>query len=164
GKIQGFRIDHPDGLYDPRGYLDWLRARLDEIGRPDHYLVVEKILAAHEHVPRGWPVHGTTGYDFAFAVNALFVHGPSEPEFDAVYHDFTRERSTFDEMLARAKREIVSFHLSSELTMLANRLSRIAEGRLETRDFTLTAIRASLLELLIAFPVYRSYVTPQHIG
>jgi (1->4)-alpha-D-glucan 1-alpha-D-glucosylmutase len=164
GKIQGFRIDHPDGLYDPLGYLTWLRARLAEVGRTDHYLVVEKILAAHEHLPRGWPVHGTTGYDFAFAVNGLFVHGPSEPDFDAVYHDFTRERATFDEMLARAKREILSFHLSSELTMLANHLSRLAEARLETRDFTLSAIRAALLELLVAFPVYRTYVTPRHIG
>jgi (1->4)-alpha-D-glucan 1-alpha-D-glucosylmutase len=164
GKIQGFRIDHPDGLYDPLGYFHWLRARLAEIGRSDQYLVVEKILATHEHVPRGWPVHGTTGYEFAVAVNGLFVYGPGEEDFDAVYRNFTRERAAFDDMLARAKREILSFHLSSELTMLANHLSRLAEARLETRDFTLNAMRAALLELLVAFPVYRTYVTPSHIG
>ncbi len=75
GRIHGWRIDHPDGLYDPRGYLEWLRARLGEIGRPELYIVVEKILAAHEHLPRGWPVQGTTGYDFAGAVNGVFVFG-----------------------------------------------------------------------------------------
>lgn len=164
GKADGFRIDHPDGLYDPLAYLKWLRGRLAERGRHDHYIVVEKILAAHEHVPRGWPVHGTTGYDFSFAVNGVFVCAPNEKEFGAVYTHFARERDSFDEQLARAKREIVSFHLSSELTVLANLLSRVAESRLDTRDFTLNAMRGALLELVVAFPVYRTYVTADHLG
>jgi (1->4)-alpha-D-glucan 1-alpha-D-glucosylmutase len=164
GKVHGFRIDHPDGLYDPRGYLEWLRGRLTALGRPHHYLIVEKILGAHEHVPRGWPVHGTTGYEFTFAVNGVFVYGPGEEDFDAVYREFTRERDSYEAMLYRAKRQIVTFHLSSELTVLANLLNRIAEMRLETRDFTLNAIRAALLELVASFPVYRSYVTPDHVG
>jgi (1->4)-alpha-D-glucan 1-alpha-D-glucosylmutase len=164
GRVQGLRIDHPDGLYDPRGYLKWLRDRVGELGKPDLYVVVEKILGAHEHLPRGWPVQGTTGYDYANAVNGVFVHGPSEKEFDRVYRTFTQERDTFETLLYRCKQLILAFHLSSELTVLANLLSRITEARLETRDFTLNAIRAALLELVSAFPVYRSYVTPGHIG
>jgi (1->4)-alpha-D-glucan 1-alpha-D-glucosylmutase len=164
GRVHGLRIDHPDGLYDPRGYFEWLRDRVTGLGKPNLYVVVEKILGAHEHPPRGWPVQGTTGYDYSSAVNGVFVHGPSEKEFDRVYRTFTQERDTFEVLLYRCKQLILAFHLSSELTVLANLLSRIAEARLETRDFTLTALRASLLELVSAFPVYRSYVTPDHIG
>jgi len=164
GRIDGLRIDHPDGLYDPRGYLDWLRAQLLEVGRPRLYVVVEKILAGHEHLPRGWPVQGTTGYDFASAVNGLFVFAPAEKDFDRVYRAFTRERETFESLLYACKKHILAFYLSSELTVLANLLNRLAASRLETRDFTLNAIRAALLELVAAFPVYRSYVTPEHIG
>ncbi len=164
GKVAGFRIDHPDGLYDPRGYLDWLRRRAAELGRPDLYVVVEKILAAHEHLPRGWPVHGTTGYEFANAVNGLFVHAPSEKELDRVYRAFTQDRDAFDAVLYRCKQQILAFHLSSELTTLANLLNGLDEMRLETRDFTLNAVRSALLELVAAFPVYRSYVTAGHIG
>ncbi len=164
GRIHGWRIDHPDGLYDPRGYLEWLRARFSEIGRPELYIVVEKILAAYEHLPRGWPVQGTTGYDFAWAVNGVFVFGAAEQDFDRVYRTFTGEREPFESMLYECKQQILAFHLSSELTLLANLLYRLAESRLETRDFTLNEIRSALLELVSAFPVYRSYVTPKHIG
>src|SRR5262249_49121570 len=155
---------HPDGLYDPCGYLEWLRQRLVALGRPRLYVVVEKILAAHEHLPRGWPVQGTTGDDFTNAVNGLFVYGPGEREVDRVYRAFTRERATFESILYDCKQQILAFHLSSEVTVLANLLNRLAESRLETRDFTLNEIRSALLELVSAFPVYRSYVTPEHIG
>jgi (1->4)-alpha-D-glucan 1-alpha-D-glucosylmutase len=158
GRIQGFRIDHPDGLYDPRGYLDWLRAKLEEIGHADHYVVVEKILAAHEHLPEDWPVQGTTGYDFSFAVNELFVYAPAEREFDRVYTGFIREPIDFEELLYRTKRDIVTFHLASELTVLSHLLDRLAEMRLETRDFTLSSLRDALLELVASFPVYRTYL------
>jgi (1->4)-alpha-D-glucan 1-alpha-D-glucosylmutase len=164
GRIHGWRIDHPDGLYDPLGYLEWIRARFAEIGRPDLYVVVEKILAAHEHLPRGWPVQGTTGYDFGSAVNGVFVFAPAEEDFDRVYRAFTGQREPFESMLYECKQQILAFHLSSELTLLAHLLYRLAESRLETRDFTLNEIRSTLLELVSAFPVYRSYVTPEHIG
>jgi (1->4)-alpha-D-glucan 1-alpha-D-glucosylmutase len=164
GRIHGWRIDHPDGLYDPLGYLEWLRARFSEIGRQELYVVVEKILAAHEHLPRGWPVQGTTGYDFGNAVNGVFVFGGGEQDFDRVYRVFTGEREPFESMLYECKQQILAFHLSSELTLLAHLLYRLAESRLETRDFTLNEIRSALLELVSAFPVYRSYVTPGHIG
>ncbi|MBN1238991.1 MAG: malto-oligosyltrehalose synthase [Gammaproteobacteria bacterium] len=158
GRIHGFRIDHPDGLYDPRGYLEWLRRKLTETGHRDLYLIVEKILAPHEHLPEDWPVHGTTGYDFTFAVNGLFIHIPHERELDRAYQGFTRQTEPFESLLYRAKRQIVTFHLSSELTVLANLLDRLGEMRLETRDYTQSALRDALLELIACFPVYRSYI------
>ncbi len=163
-RIHGFRVDHPDGLYDPRGYLRWLAAQLAAIGHADHYLVVEKILAAHEHLPEDWPVHGTTGYDFSFAVNGLFVYSPGERDFDRAYTGFVRRQFDFEALLHRTKREIVTFHLSSELTVLANLLDRLAETRLATRDFTRNALRDALLELVAAFPVYRTYIAQGEIS
>ncbi|HEX6998160.1 MAG TPA: malto-oligosyltrehalose synthase [Gammaproteobacteria bacterium] len=158
GKVQGLRVDHPDGLYDPRGYLTWLRGKLAAVGRPGCYVVVEKILAAHEFLPEDWPVQGTTGYDFSFVANELLVHAPSQRAFRRAYRDFTGRRDDYDELLYLCKREILTYHLSSELTVLANLLDRIAEARIETRDFTLNALRAGLLELVASFPVYRTYV------
>ncbi|HEX5420570.1 MAG TPA: malto-oligosyltrehalose synthase [Gammaproteobacteria bacterium] len=158
GRIHGFRIDHPDGLFDPRGYLQWLRGKLTDLGHADHYMVVEKILAAHEHLPEDWPVQGTTGYDFSFALNGLFVYSPAEHELDRTYSGFIRRQIDFDELLHTAKLEIVTFHLSSELTVLANLLDRLAEARLATRDFTQSSLRSALLELVAAFPVYRTYI------
>ena len=159
GRIHGFRIDHPDGLYDPKGYLEWLRGKLRELGHPDHYLIVEKILAPHEHLPEDWPVHGTTGYDFTFAVTNLFVHGPAERELDRAYESFTHAHEAFEELLYHAKRYIITFHLSSELAVLANLLDRLSEARPETRDFTQSALRGALRELVVSFPVYRSYIS-----
>ena len=71
-------------------------------------------------------MHGTTGYEFANAVNGLFVHAPSEKELDRVYRAFTQERDGFDALLYRCKQQILAFHLSSELTVLANLLNRIS--------------------------------------
>ena len=164
GKIQGFRIDHPDGLYDPRAYLRWIKRELAAANCPDHYVVVEKVLGAHEHLPEDWPVHGTTGYEFGYAVNGLFVYGPGERELDRTYRTLARQREDFDSVLNRCKRQILLFHLSSELTVLANLLNRLAEERLETRDFTLNALRAALLELIVSFPVYRSYVADGQVS
>src|SRR5690606_913147 len=156
--------DHPDGLYDPAGYFEWLRARLSEAGAPDAYVVVEKILAAHEHLPETWPVHGTTGYDFAFLVNALLVLAPSERAFDRVYRGFTGQRESYVELLYACKREVLMHHLSSELTTLASRLDRLTETRIDTRDFTLNALRDALLEMIAAFPVYRTYIAGDRVS
>ena len=82
----------------------------------------------------------------------------AERAFDRVFRSVTGRQDSFDAILERCKRRILLFHLSSELTVLANLLNRLAELRLETRDFTLNAVRATLLELIVAFPVYRTYV------
>jgi (1->4)-alpha-D-glucan 1-alpha-D-glucosylmutase len=170
GIVQGLRIDHPDGLFDPRGYYDRLRAEisshLSRTGTQDSgfYLVAEKILAIHEELPGNWPIHGTTGYDFANLVNGLFIHPVGEKPLSQTYRFCTGESTEYAERLYDAKRLIIKTHLASELTVLSNLLMRIAEQDRQTRDFTLTGLREALTEVVACFPVYRTYVTPKRVG
>ena len=164
GKIDGLRIDHPDGLHDPRGYFQRLQSRYVPAAgaapaRPPVYVVLEKILADHERLPGDWPVYGTTGYRFANMATGLFVDRAGEQQFDRVYRAFTRERIEYDDLAYGAKRAIMKSALASELTVLANRLSRIARADRHTRDFTLNALREALAEVVACFPVYRTYIS-----
>jgi 4-alpha-glucanotransferase/(1->4)-alpha-D-glucan 1-alpha-D-glucosylmutase len=169
GKVNGLRIDHPDGLYDPLGYYERLQnlvSAASTVGgaavRKDAlYVVVEKILASYEHLPTNWPVHGTTGYDFTNLVNGLFVDARSEEALDRIYARFIRATSDFDELLADRKRLIMRVALSSELNVLANHLNRLSEADWYARDFTLNALRYALREVVACFPVYRTYIGPE---
>lgn len=172
GLVDGLRIDHPDGLYDPAGYFRDLQALLSH-AEPDQdcvdadagcYVVAEKILAPHEHLPEDWPVHGTTGYDFSLLVNGLTVYPGAEEALTRCYVDFTGADPDFDEILYESKKLVIRVHLSSELTMLANLANRIAQADWHTRDFTLNGIRDVLAEIVAAFPVYRTYVTPRKVS
>lgn len=168
GKVDGVRIDHPDGLYDPLQYVRRLQERVagvaaaadgGEPGPRPLYLVIEKILADFERLPEHWPVYGTTGYRFANLANALFVDAQAESQFDRIYHAFIRERMDYDELLYRAKLLIMKTALAAELSVLANRLSRIARADRHTRDFTLNSLREALASVVASFPVYRTYVS-----
>ena len=178
GKVDGLRIDHSDGLYDPAQYfrrlqehyarLAGLDAPADEPdGRPARplYVVVEKITARHEHVPTTWAVHGTTGYRFATVVNALFVDRQARAKLGRVWRTFTGESVDFDEIAYRGKRDITRGALASELTVLATELLRIARADRRTRDYTFNTLRRAIAETAAYFPVYRTYVadglTPQ---
>jgi (1->4)-alpha-D-glucan 1-alpha-D-glucosylmutase len=157
-KVHGLRIDHIDGLYDPRAYCNWLQS---EAGRPDRpaYIVVEKILAPHEHLPDDWSISGTSGYDTLNLINGVFVDAQNEPSLDRVYRHFTRRHASFDDVLASSKHLIMDAALASEMNVLANELHRLAQGDLMSRDFTLRAFRDALREVLAHMPVYRTYVT-----
>jgi (1->4)-alpha-D-glucan 1-alpha-D-glucosylmutase len=170
GSVHGLRIDHPDGLRDPKAYFERLQRHcggpgyvLDPSG-PDRpvYLVVEKILAEHERLPSDWLVHGTTGYSFANLVNGLFIDPAARLRFDRLYHAFIGERIDYGEMLYRTKKLIMRTSLSSELTSLVTALHRIAGADRHTRDFTANSLRAALTEVVAHFPVYRTYVVPGH--
>lgn len=172
GKVQGLRIDHIDGLYDPLQYCRWLREAVDgtlylQQGREkelrDFYVVVEKILAAHEKLPEGWPVHGTTGYNFADLTGGLFVDSANEREMTRLYASFAGVDTDFQQGRYHCKKLIMNVALSSELNVLADELNRIAEARRHTRDFTLNRLRQALVEVVAFFPVYRTYVNPESI-
>lgn len=163
GKVEGLRIDHPDGLYDPLGYYQRLSqqiavAKKDENSQPPCYIVIEKILASYEHLPEEWPICGTTGYEFAYLNNGLFVYPSSQREMERIYARFTRRPWNFDELLYERKKTIIRDQLSSELTVLANMLNSIAQSDRHTRDFTLNGLREALTEVVACFPVYRTYV------
>ncbi|NIR29979.1 MAG: malto-oligosyltrehalose synthase [Gammaproteobacteria bacterium] len=166
GRLDGLRIDHPDGLFDPAAYYARLRDRLrtrDTVdprdGEPSCYVVVEKILASHETLREDWPVHGTTGYDFANEVNGLFVYPGSAKSLDRLYARFTGSAREFDEVAYERKKLITRTQLSSELTVLTHLVHAIAKRDRYTRDFTRDGVRDALTEIVACFPVYRTYVT-----
>ncbi|MGC4000145.1 MAG: malto-oligosyltrehalose synthase [Anaeromyxobacter sp.] len=123
------------------------------------YVVVEKVLVHPERMPDGWDVDGTTGYDFLAAVNGLFVDPAAERAFDTLHARVAGGREDPREVAAEAKRLIMSASMSSEVNMLAHRLSRLSETDRRTRDFTLNELSAALVEYVALFPIYRTYVT-----
>jgi (1->4)-alpha-D-glucan 1-alpha-D-glucosylmutase len=164
GSVDGLRIDHVDGLFDPGDYLHRVQARAREL-RPDVYtaatplyLVVEKILSEDEELPR-WPVEGTTGYDFLVKVNGLFVDHRNERAVNQVYEQFARLRVPFREIAYRGKQLILRVSMAGELNVLAHRLNTFSERSRHYRDFTLNSLTQAMREIIASFPVYRTYVT-----
>lgn len=162
GALDGLRIDHIDGLYDPLGYLVRLSSRLaqcqsDAKVRPP-YLVVEKITASFERLPAQWPVHGETGYRFANAVNRLLVDSAGRARLDRLYRRVLGEPLQWSDVAYEGQRLVLRKSLFSELNAVANRLTRIAQSDRRTRDFTFNSLRQALAEVIACFPVYRTYV------
>lgn len=171
GDVDGLRIDHPDGLYDPAEYFERLqhgyarRAGLvlpgaDEDGRPARplYVVAEKIAASHEEVPVQWHIHGTTGYRFATVVNGVLVDTRTAERFMRIWRGFTGVQQEFDELAYEGKRLTMRNALSSELNVLSTELLRMARSDRRTRDYTLNSLRRALSEIAACMPVYRSYI------
>ena len=152
-KITGLRIDHIDGLYDPAQYLNRLREQA-----PYVYLVVEKILEHGEELPVSWPCQGTSGYDFLGMINSLFCQTAAEAEFTAIYHSFIGDATSCETLIDRNKRMIVAKHLAGDIDNLAHLLKRISERYRYASDFTLYGLKVALVEILVLFPVYRTYI------
>lgn len=168
-QIDGLRVDHPDGLSDPYGYCCSLHDLATQAGA-DHpagghpYLVVEKILGSYEHLPAAWPVAGTTGYEVSHLLNGLLVDPRSARAFDRLYHRFTGSTTDFGDLLYECKKLVIYSSLESELTVLGNLASAIAEADRRTRDFTYHGLREAIAEIAACFPVYRTYIRWSHVG
>lgn len=148
GRVDGLRIDHVDGLADPAGYLRMLR---DAVGRKT-YIVVEKILAPEEALPADWPVEGTTGYEFVDATVDLLVDAEGMERLARGYEAMTGA-PPLEDARRRAKREIATVNFEGELTRLAEPLAMLSGGR-----FGADAMLKALAGLIVAMPVYRTYV------
>jgi (1->4)-alpha-D-glucan 1-alpha-D-glucosylmutase len=166
GSVTGLRIDHVDGLYNPQDYLQqlqrWAAAHLSVESEPRErplYLVVEKILGKGEQLPEGWPVYGTTGYEFASLVNGLFVDAANERRFNELYARFIRERISFEELVYQKKKLIMRSSMASEINVLGHQLNRLSERNRRTRDFTLNNLTLAIREIVACFPVYRTYIS-----
>jgi (1->4)-alpha-D-glucan 1-alpha-D-glucosylmutase len=159
GEVQGLRIDHIDGLFDPAGYCAALRERIGE----GVYIAVEKILARYERLP-DWPIAGSTGYDFLNQALALFVDPGAEAAMTRLYRRLTGRAQDFDAVLYAAKKRIMQVNLASETNVLARRFHRLSMSDWRTRDFTYNAMLSALQEVIAAFPVYRTYVSPRGAG
>ncbi len=162
GKLDGLRLDHPDGLYDPEAYFRKLVEQCRLVGRAP-YLIVEKILASHEDLRANWPVHGTTGYEFTHLVNGLFVVTGAARHMKRLYDHFIGEKINFGDLLYDSKKLVIKTALSGELNVLANLLSKIAEADRHTCDYTLNGLRTALAEIVACFPVYRGYISAREV-
>lgn len=152
GVVGGLRVDHPDGLRDPHGYLQRLR---DEA--PGVWTVVEKILEPGEDLPEGWAADGTTGYDFGRLAMGLFLDPTAEGQLTATYREFTGEDRSFSAVALDGRRLAVRDLLGSDLRRLSRQLLEIAERR-DQRGHTPQEFSDVLAELAATLPVYRTYL------
>lgn len=155
GHVQGLRIDHPDGLYDPVGYFKQLRTH------GPVYTVVEKILGRREPLPLDWEVEGTVGYEYLNMLNGLFIDQYNEKAITALYESFIEREADFEEIVYSAKKFFTSYEMVSEIEALGLRLDRLSETNRAYRDFTRNELTQALSEVIACFPVYRSYISPK---
>ncbi len=161
GLLDGLRIDHVDGLADPRGYCRRLRRRSERIrarrGGAPMLLYVEKILGGEERLPEDWLCDGTTGYDFMNQVS-LLQHDPrGERPLRELWQRVSGRPEAFLDEVYQARQLVLAGSLAGDLENLAQGLLRVARADLASRDLTLGGIRRALFQLLARFPVYRTY-------
>ncbi|WP_200307986.1 malto-oligosyltrehalose synthase [Streptomyces adelaidensis] len=156
--IQGLRVDHPDGLADPDGYL----RRLHE-ATGGRWTVVEKILADEEALPAAWPVAGTTGYDALRHIDGLFTDPAGAGELLGQYRRFTAAQADrggeWAPTVRRAAYRVLTHELATEIDRLTRVAHRLCERspELSLRDHAPWALRTALCELLVRMEVYRPY-------
>lgn len=155
GAVDGLRIDHIDGLADPKAYLARLR---QEVG-PACYITVEKILAKGEQLPDDWPVSGTTGYEFIASLAEVLVDDEQIDNLRQAYETVKGAPVDMRAELRAAKLLMVDRNFEGEFTrLLALALSIASELQIAQEE---SVVRQALRELLIAFPVYRTYGTAE---
>ncbi|TQJ41731.1 maltooligosyl trehalose synthase [Arthrobacter sp. SLBN-112] len=148
GLVDGLRVDHPDGLADPAGYLRWLK---DLSGGA--YVLVEKILEPGEVLPQEFECEGTTGYDALADVDRVFVDPAGQQALDALDARLRGSSAPADyaDMIRGTKRMIADGILRSEVL----RLARLVP---ESYGLELDQAADAIAEIIASFPVYRSYL------
>jgi (1->4)-alpha-D-glucan 1-alpha-D-glucosylmutase len=163
GCLHGLRLDHIDGLRDPHQYFRRLQ-RLIDVERPSDgapfYVVVEKILADGERLPRFAGVSGTTGYEWLNVITRVLLEERGLAALETTWRDVSGDERGFDTILIEAKRRVIANILASEFTVLTRLLARLAAGHYTTRDYTAERLRTALELFILHFPIYRTYVTP----
>ncbi|HSD93508.1 MAG TPA: malto-oligosyltrehalose synthase [Methyloceanibacter sp.] len=156
GSIQGLRLDHVDGLADPKAYLERLQKTVGE--NEPLYLLVEKILGPDEELRADWPVAGTTGYEFIRALAGLFVDARGTDAMTRAYDRFLGEDVAYRSLVVETKRRMLTRNLAGELDRLKDLAGALATRHLSTRDFGTDTLRRATIELIAALPVYRTYI------
>src|ERR1700731_1500349 len=170
GSVTGLRIDHVDGLFNPKQYLAALQERYSGFAHtypgdsgPELYLIVEKILAEEEKLRSDWPVFGTTGYDFTTDVTQLLVDSTHSEQFSKIYRDYIERYVHFESLIYEKKKLVMDVSLASDIEPLGHMLCRGSDrGRLH-RDFAIDSLSAVVRELIACFPVYRTYITAEGV-
>jgi (1->4)-alpha-D-glucan 1-alpha-D-glucosylmutase len=168
GSVTGLRIDHVDGLWDPKQYLTAVQHRYAEVtgGDPGEptlglYLIVEKILSGDEKLRSDWPVFGTTGYDFATDDSQLLVDSSAAEKFSTIYRDFIERFVHFESLIYEKKKLVMDVLLASDIEALGHLLGYVSERDRLHRDFTLDSLSTVVRELIACFPVYRTYISAE---
>lgn len=142
GLIQGFRVDHPDGMRNPKEFFDRLRAAC-----PDAWIVAEKILEPGETLPPDWPVDGTTGYEFIHLLNHLFLYPEGKDHLTRAYESFTGIHEDFSDIVYQSKLDVIQTLFQSEMHWLTEILKKYTKKKLKEYLSTTAA----------CFPVYRAF-------
>jgi len=151
GLFDGLRVDHIDGLYDPKQYLSWLR----NMCGPDCYIVVEKILEYNERLDSRLPIQGTTGYEFLSYVNNILTRSSAENSFSSFYRSITDDKKSINVKIREKKAFILSRSMQGELDNLHNFF--IAHNLVNDVEISPEMLREAIGEFLIQLPVYRYY-------
>ena len=155
GVIDGYRIDHPDGLADPRGYLRDL-----EEATGGAWTVVEKILEGEEQLPGDFPCAGTTGYDALWRVGGLFHDPYGAIGLTHLWQRRTGDLRPFAEVATESTDQIISTSLWAEIERLTALLHRICQEDIRLRDITRRNLQRALVALLGSMDRYRAYIVP----
>ncbi|MCB5191459.1 malto-oligosyltrehalose synthase [Methylobacillus arboreus] len=165
GLVDGVRLDHIDGLAHPQEYCLKLQKRLKQLvrHRPKHlqqapYIIAEKILAPGEWLRDDWHIDGTTGYEFMDQASAVLHDPRGARPLTALWQKHTGDQYDFARHVRSARYQLLSENLVGEFNATAAALHHIARAELRSRDYSLAAIKRVLAEILVHFPVYRSYV------
>ncbi len=156
GEVDGLRVDHPDGLYDPAQYFRRLRS-----AAPDTWIVAEKILATDESLPVEWNIAGTTGYDFLNIAGKLLVDPAGEAALNEIYREFTQAPVDFLGVAREGKTLILRDILGSDINRLTALFLDICEHNRDCRDYTRHEIHEVIRETIASFSVYRTYLSPE---
>ncbi|HEX4248986.1 MAG TPA: malto-oligosyltrehalose synthase [Pseudonocardia sp.] len=154
GDVDGLRVDHPDGLTDPGGYLRRLRAALG----PDRWLLVEKILGVDETLPASWPVDGTTGYEALREVCGVFVDPAGAGLLTQFAAEHTGQRLAAHAVERAGRREVAGTLLVAEVRRIARLLTQLGQEQAADCSSGPSISADAVAELLCSFPVYRSYL------
>jgi malto-oligosyltrehalose synthase/4-alpha-glucanotransferase len=149
GVFSGLRVDHSDGLFAPRQYLEELRALVGK----DAYIVVEKILEPGEALPESWPIQGSTGYDFLGLANNLLTQEDAERKLTRSYRQSVGEKESIAQQLREKKALILYEQMRGELHYLTG----IFRELLPPESSAPASLQLVIGETLVACPVYRFY-------
>lgn len=153
GRLDGLRVDHPDGLRDPEEYFERLH-----VAAPHAWIVAEKIIEPGEPLRKSWKVAGTTGYEFLNRVTGLFTDPEGEAPLTRCYQEFIGEATDYEALVWEKKHLVLRDVLGSDVNRLTALLLTICEGHRRHRDYTRHELHHMLREVIACMPVYRTYV------
>jgi (1->4)-alpha-D-glucan 1-alpha-D-glucosylmutase len=161
GLVDGLRVDHVDGLLEPRRYLERLRSAVEERrpaarkGEP-FPILVEKILAEGERLPDDWPVDGTTGYEFMTALEDVLIDPAGYGAVESAYRG-ARGEPDFHTVAVDSKRRVLRSTLNADVRRIAPMLAGVARQAGWDR-LSIAACAGAIVELVAVLPVYRTYM------